>query len=148
MQESLGNYAYAIIVKFKYILNIQNFFWGGLSWPRSYGSWTYNYLSNHCLSPLLLWVRISIRERCITVCNKDGQWLAIGRYFSPGSPITSTNKTAHHDIAEILLKVALGNTKQSNNYLQYRTLYNHSSILYTILHSISVLLSCTISYSL
>jgi hypothetical protein len=26
--------------------------------------------------------------------------------FSPGSPISSTNKTDHHDITEILLKVA------------------------------------------
>jgi hypothetical protein len=30
-----------------------------------------------------------------------------GRWFSPGTPISSTNKTDHHDIAEILLKVAL-----------------------------------------
>jgi len=24
----------------------------GPSWPWSYGSWIYNYLCNHCLSPL------------------------------------------------------------------------------------------------
>ena len=30
-----------------------------------------------------------------------------GRWFSPGTPVSSTNRTAHHDIAEILLKVAL-----------------------------------------
>ena len=30
-----------------------------------------------------------------------------GRWFSPGTPVSSTNKTGHHDIAEILLKVAL-----------------------------------------
>jgi len=33
--------------------------------------------------------------------------LAIGRWFSPGNPASSTNKTGRHDIAEILLKVAL-----------------------------------------
>jgi hypothetical protein len=27
--------------------------------------------------------------------------------FSPGTPVSSTNKTDHHDIPEILLKVAL-----------------------------------------
>ncbi len=27
--------------------------------------------------------------------------------FSPGTPVSSTNKTDHHDITEILLKVAL-----------------------------------------
>jgi hypothetical protein len=30
-----------------------------------------------------------------------------GRWFSPGTPVSSTNKTDHHYIAEILLKVAL-----------------------------------------
>ena len=36
-----------------------------------------------------------------TICNKICQW------FSPGTPVTSTNKTDHHNITEILLKVAL-----------------------------------------
>jgi hypothetical protein len=36
--------------------------------------------------------------------------LAYGRWFSPGTPASSTTKTGRHDIAEILLKVAL-NTK-------------------------------------
>jgi hypothetical protein len=34
-------------------------------------------------------------------------WPATGRWFSPGTPVYSTNKTDHHDITEILLKVAL-----------------------------------------
>jgi hypothetical protein len=33
--------------------------------------------------------------------------LAHGRWFSPGTPASSTTKTVRHDIAEILLKVAL-----------------------------------------
>jgi hypothetical protein len=36
--------------------------------------------------------------------------LAHGRWFSPGTPASSTTKTGRHDIDEILLKVAL-NTK-------------------------------------
>jgi GGDEF domain-containing protein len=36
--------------------------------------------------------------------------LAHGRWSSPGTPASSNNATGHHDIAEILLKVAL-NTK-------------------------------------
>jgi hypothetical protein len=39
--------------------------------------------------------------------------LAHGRLFSPGTPASSTTKTGRHDIAEILLKVAL-NTKKTN----------------------------------
>ena len=30
-----------------------------------------------------------------------------GRWFCPGTPDSSTNKTDHHDIIEILLKVVL-----------------------------------------
>jgi hypothetical protein len=37
--------------------------------------------------------------------------LAHGRWFFPGTPASSTTKTGRHDIAEILLKVAL-NTKK------------------------------------
>ena len=79
----------------------------GPSWSRSYGSWIYNYLSNQCLSPLMLWVWIPIRARCTTLCDKVCQWLVAGWWFSP---VSSTNKTDHHDITEILLKVVL-NTK-------------------------------------
>ena len=40
---------------------------------------------------------------------------AHGRWFSPGTPASSTTKTGHHDIAEILLKVTL-NTKNQSFY--------------------------------
>ena len=36
-----------------------------------------------------------------------GQCLAACLWFSPYTPISSTNKTNRHDIAEILLKVVL-----------------------------------------
>ena len=58
----------------------------------SYGSWIYNYLCNQCLS-LMLWVRISIRARCTTLCDKVCQWLATGRWFSPVSSINKTHVT-------------------------------------------------------
>jgi hypothetical protein len=37
--------------------------------------------------------------------------LAHDRWFSPGTPASSTSKTGHHDIAEILLRVALKHQK-------------------------------------
>jgi hypothetical protein len=39
--------------------------------------------------------------------------LAHGRWFSPGTPASSTTKTGRHDIAEILLKVALRHQKSN-----------------------------------
>ena len=44
-----------------------------------------------------------IHHYVIKVCP----WLAKGLWFSPGTQGSSTNKTDHHDIAEIVLKVAL-----------------------------------------
>ena len=38
--------------------------------------------------------------------------LAHGRWFSPGTPASSTTKTGRHDIAVILLKVALNTINQ------------------------------------
>ena len=48
-----------------------------------------------------------INNPCNTLFDKACQLLAAGRYFSPGTPGSSTNKTDHPDITEILLKVAL-----------------------------------------
>jgi hypothetical protein len=39
--------------------------------------------------------------------DKAYQLLVHGRWFSPGTPASSTTKTGRHDIAEILLKVAI-----------------------------------------
>jgi hypothetical protein len=48
--------------------------------------------------------------RLAAASDKVYQLLAHGRWFSPGTPASSTTKTGRHDKAEILLKVAL-NTK-------------------------------------
>ena len=61
----------------------------------------------------MAWVRArlcKLQKRCTRLAaasDKAYQLLAHGRWFSPAS---STTKTGRHDIAEILLKVAL-NTK-------------------------------------
>jgi hypothetical protein len=44
--------------------------------------------------------------RLAAASDKVYQLLAHGRWFSPGTPASSTTKTGCHDIAEILLKVA------------------------------------------
>jgi len=64
---------------------------------------------------------ICIESRCSqgeALCDKVCQSLATGRWFSPGPPVSSTNKTDRHDIAEILLKVALNTIKQINKQTQ------------------------------
>jgi hypothetical protein len=48
-----------------------------------------------------------VQAKCSQYIAKVCQWLVTGRWFSPGTPVSSTNKTDHHDITEKLLKVAL-----------------------------------------
>ena len=50
-----------------------------------------------------------------TLCDKVCQWLATGRWFSPGTPVSPRNKTDRHDITEILLNVALSIINQPNH---------------------------------
>jgi hypothetical protein len=45
-------------------------------------------------------------------CDKVYQLLDHGRWFSPGTPASSTTETGGHDIVEILLKMALNTINQ------------------------------------
>jgi len=56
-------------------------------------------------------------SRLAAASDKVYQLLSHGRWFSPGIPASSTTKTGRHDIAEILLKVALNTKIQSNQAL-------------------------------
>jgi hypothetical protein len=107
-------------------------------WPWSYGSWIYNYLCYQCLSPLMLWVRISIRARCTTLCDTVCQWLATGLWFSLGPLGSSTNKTNCHDTAEILLKVVLNTIKQTTNKTRWYNKEINWFIIFLELSDISV----------
>ena len=77
----------------------------------------YHYLCNQCLSPLNLWGWTPLRRGVLVTILRDKvcQWLAAGRWFSTGTLVSSTNKTDRHDIAEILLKVALNIINQTIN---------------------------------
>ena len=54
--------------------------------------------------------------RLATASDKVYQLLAHGQWFSPSTPASSTTKTGRHDIAEILLKLALKHQKWKSNH--------------------------------
>ena len=60
----------------------------GMSWSWSYGSCSYNYLCNQCLSPLRLWVRILFRRGVLDTTLCVCQWLSTGRWFSAGTTVS------------------------------------------------------------
>jgi len=70
--------------------------------------------------------------------KKVCQWLAPGRWFSPGTPVSSTNKTDGHDITKILLKQALSTIKQTLTPKNNNNLYNKERILVSLLFKILI----------
>jgi hypothetical protein len=60
--------------------------------------------------------------RLAAASDKAYQLLAQGRWFSPGTPASSTTKTGRHDIAEILLKMALNTKNQIKSNQLNKTL--------------------------
>ena len=89
--------------------NITYHLYIGPSWSFSYVSWISNYLFNQCLSPLTLWVQIPHRRGIHEATFYDKVCLSFVtvRWFSPGTPVSSTNKSDLHNKTEILLKVVL-----------------------------------------
>ena len=47
-----------------------------------------------------------VLEKTICDIKFDSYFRQVGGFF-PGTPVSSTNKTDHHEVTEILLKVAL-----------------------------------------
>ena len=61
---------------------------------------------------------VNYKKRCTRLASdKVDQLLAHGWWFSLGTPASSTTKTGGHDIAEILLKVALNSINQINHLM-------------------------------
>jgi hypothetical protein len=52
-----------------------------------------------------------------TLCDKVCQWLVTARWFSPGTQVSFTNKTDRHDIAEILLNLALNTINHKPHHI-------------------------------
>jgi hypothetical protein len=70
--------------------------------------------------------RIMLYHVHLTMNEATGQW------FSPGTPVSSTNKTDHHDITEILLKVAL-------NTINHKTINSLQDVGYDAMLNLMVL---------
>jgi hypothetical protein len=75
----------------------------------------------------------------------NGPWMApfqncVRWWFSPGSPASSTTKTGRHDIAEILLKVALNTKNQIKSiHVDYDFLIisKYGNVLYKYMKSLT-----------
>jgi hypothetical protein len=64
-----GSLVFWVMLCWSLIALLSIFFKGPSSW--SYGSWIYNYLCNHCLSPLTLWVWIPLRQGVLDTTLRD-----------------------------------------------------------------------------
>jgi hypothetical protein len=64
------------------------------------------------------------------LCDKVCEWLATDPWFSPGTPVSSTNKTDCHDTTEILLEGSHTHNNNNNN----TTIYQHGYYPMASLH--------------
>ena len=105
----------------------------GPGWINELGSWI---ISNNSYKPITntSWVRAQLCKlqkrstRPTTASDRVCQLLAHDRWFSLGTPASSTTKTGRHDIAEIVLKVAL-NTKNQSISQKKRIQWFYNTIL-------------------
>ena len=122
---------YSIKIKSSEYVHAQNNFvvvpiyeWAQVAqWDRSLA-----YLTTHIsLSPIRRGFApgfVNYKKMCTRLAaesDKVYQLLALGRWFSPYTPASSTSKTGRHDIAEILLKVALSTKKSINQSINQYT---------------------------
>jgi hypothetical protein len=104
--KTLSHFKLLLVISVQF--NWGNNLCGGPGWLNAYTS--YKPITNTA------WVRARLCKlqkgctRLAAASDKVYQLIAHGWWFSPGPPAFSTTKTIRHDIAEILLKVAL-NTK-------------------------------------
>ena len=72
---------------------------------------------------------VDYKKRCtrLAAASDNVYQFAHGRWFSPGTPVSSTTKTGCHYIVEILLKVALNTINQINHHLS-TPLYVHCTL--------------------
>jgi hypothetical protein len=74
--------------------------------------------------------------RLAAASDEAYQLLAHGRLFSPGTPVSSTTYTGHHDIAEMLLKVPLKHQRSKSSKIIIL-----ERIINLIVHLLAVLLT-------
>ena len=81
-------------------------------------------LPNNSYKPITNTAYKNACTRLPAASDKVYQLLAHGRWFSPGTPASSIAKTVRHNIAEILLKVALNTINQIKS-TNKSTIYDH-----------------------
>ena len=89
------------------------------------------------------WVRTRLcksqkRVHSTAASDKVYRMLARDRWFSPGTPASSTTKSCCHDIAEILLKVALNTKYQMKSNLLITHRYPLVLVLQRFLKSLAL----------
>ena len=109
-------------------------------------------LPNNSYKPITntVWVRAQLCKlqkgctRLAAASHKVYQLLAHGRWFSPGTPASSTTTTGRHYIAEILLKVALSTKDQINSIITcfISTLYIKLHVIILVYFLVLLLVIC------
>ena len=91
----------------------------GPGWLNEVGRWIYQLIQAYHQYGVGSLPALLITKGCTRLAaasDKVYQLLAHGRWFSLGTSASSTTKTGRHNIAEILLQVALKHQKSINQF--------------------------------
>jgi hypothetical protein len=89
---SINRYTSTYVNKYNKIVRYSYTIYNIISVIVWYETCAISYLCNQCISPLTLWVRIPLRRTVLnTLCDQVCRWLAAGRWFSPGTSVSSNN---------------------------------------------------------
>ena len=105
-------------------------------------NYKYMYMYEHSLQ-FLWWLQVSNYSTNIinsfrrgvldtTLCDKVCMWFTGGRWFSPGPPVSSTNKTDRHDILISELFSVESGVKHHNHIISGVNSKNLQSLVQTI----------------
>ena len=109
-------------------------------------AYTYSWTILYLYGSLILWVRILLTSTDTPLCDKVCPWLAAGRWLSPGTQVSSTNKTNRHNITEILLKVALNTITPIWQIFIYEGVISVFQLEYFIKSLLSLIILCMVVY--
>jgi hypothetical protein len=120
----------------------------GLCWVLSVVFRPVLSINSHCYcSPTVMYVcgggHREFASQCVldtSVCDKDCQWLVVSQWFFLGILVSSTSKTDHHDITDILLNMVFTTVTlyptcydlQLKIYILLVMIYNWRSISYLL----------------
>ena len=138
---------------FKYVESIKTYSILVIFIFNQEANWNYNYLCNQYLSPLNLWIQISIMARCTRYNN---MWLSLSANYGRSSVFLGYSGFLHqynfnvqlmHNILLMLITGARGTDHPPFSNFLFTNLFSIKKIISLLFHLFFLILTCSCQYS-